>query len=201
MYTYMYMYHTRVYVHTCCAHLIFISPPCVHTQWPVHVCTCTSHTREHTHVHTCLMLVYNTCTSMYLYMHVPYTCTCTCTHIYVHAPPMHMYSTHTRVYIHVHAPQHVHACPIHVYMQLDYSLSVGKALPDTMYLDCMHLHHCLPPASLFDSCSAQGAITVMASISLLYVHACTVSFVARQYPCARNYGMTFDLWNILSHGT
>ena len=29
---------------------------------------------------------------------------------------------------------------------------------------------------------------------------CAASFVARPYLCAQNFGMTFDLWSILSRG-
>ena len=131
-------------------------------------------------------------------------CKCTCmshihVHVYVHAPPMHKYCTHTRVYIHVHAPQHVHACPIHVYMQLDYSLSVGKALPE-ISIACTSTT-VSPPVCLTAAQHKVRSLLRLLYHCRMYIHACTASFVARQYLCAQNYGMTFDHWNILSHGT
>ena len=182
----------------------------------VHVHARPIHVNIHMYtVHTCLMLVY-----MYIYVHV-HACPiymCMYTHVHVHAPPMHMYSTHTRVYIHVHAPQHVHACPIHVYMQLDYSLSVGKALPE-ISIACTSTT--VSNSRLFDSCSAQGVASAL-WLEQLHAHTCTctctcmctcvvsfvvstealfaASFVARRYLSARNDGMTFDLWSILSRG-
>ena len=109
-----------------------------------------------------------------MYMHVPYTCTCT--HIYVHAPPMHMYSTHTRVYIHVHAPQHVHACPIHVYMQLDYSLSVGKALPE-ISIACTSTTVSHQPVCLTAAQHKARSLLRLLYHCCMYIHACTASFV------------------------
>ena len=156
--------------------VIFISPTCVHT----HV---------YCNIHFSYMCTYTMASAcidvharpihvnIHMYTHVLCLCTCTYTYMYMHLPCT--CTVHIQEYIYMY--MHLNMYMSHTCVYTAWPLSRQGFARD---LDCMHLHHCLPPAVCLTAAQHKArsllGFYITAVCTCMYIHACTYMHVQRR---------------------